>query len=399
MAWNERKALDQRKKFIELWQSGDHAVAELCRQFEISRPTAYKYIARFAQQGEAGLADRSRAPHHSPQAIAPDVAAELIALRERFPRWGPHFLRERLERDRPEVNWPAPSSIGELLKRTGLVAARKKRRTTPAYTAPLAHAGAANEVWCTDFKGWFVLGDGTRCDPLTATDAFSRYVLRVRAVEKSDTPHVRAIFEAMFREYGMPVAIRSDNGAPFASRAPGGLSRLSMWWLKLGIRHERIEPGCPQQNGRHERMHRTLKAETASPPQFNWRRQQDCFRRFEHEFNFVRPHQALEYRTPSELYVRSPRAYPSRLPDLAYPDGVQFRRISQKGDLKWKSERLFVSEVLAREMVGLLELEEGFDVYYGPLKIGHLDARQLRFLPTPAVRKRRPKTIPKKEVL
>jgi transposase InsO family protein len=367
MPWNERKALDQRKRFIQEWQTAEDSLAELCRRYEISRQTGYKYIARFQAEGESGLAERSRAPHHCPHAVPVEIADALIALREQHPRWGPNVLRAFFRREQPKQEWPAASTIGELLHRTGLAHARKTRRRTPAYTQPLAHAAGSNQVWCADFKGWFRLGDGTRCDPLTATDAFSRYLLRVRAVEKADGVHVRAVFEAMFRQYGLPSAIRTDNGSPFASRAPGGLSRLSMWWMRLGILHERIEPGCPEQNGRHERMHRTLKAETAAPPRATMRQQQHSFARFEREYNFVRPHQALDYRTPSQLYVPSTRRFPSRLPALEFPPGVHIRRISQQGSLKWKCRRTFISEVLAREPVGLLEVETGFEVYYGML--------------------------------
>jgi hypothetical protein len=230
-------------------------------------------------------------------------------------------------------------------------------------------------VWCADYKGWFYCADGTRCDPLTISDAFSRYLLRCRAVPKTDGVEAQAVFEAVFREYGLPEAIRTDNGPPFASKAPAGLSRLAMWWLRLGIRHERIEPGCPAQNGRHERMHQTLKQETASPPQANLRQQQQAFQRFEREYNQERPHEALQYRTPAALYMASARVYPSRLPELEYPPGVHLRRISQQGSVKWKGARAFVSEVLAREYVGLLEVQDQlFEVYYGPLFLGWLEA-------------------------
>jgi hypothetical protein len=239
----------------------------------------------------------------------------------------------------------------------------------------LGHAEAPNQVWCTDNTGWFLCDNGERCDPLTISDAFSRYLHRCRSVAKSDGPHVRAVFEAVFREYGLPDAIRSDNGPPFASPAPAGLSRLAMWWLRLGIRHERIEPGCPEQNGRHERMHQTLKQETAAPPAANLRQQQERFRRFEREYNQERPHEALGNRTPASVYAASARAFPARLPELEYPGGVEFRRISHNGYLKWGGQRTFVSEVLSRENVGLLEIDDDlFEVYYGPLLLGWFEA-------------------------
>lgn len=380
MPWKESSALEQRKRFVAACETGEDNMAELCRQYGISRQAGYKWLKRFAAEGEAGLLEKSRAPHHQFQEVLKEVAEEILGLRGEHPRWGARKLKAFLERKAPEIQWPAASTIGDLLKREGLIVERRRRLRTPGYSEPLQHANGPNRVWCTDFKGWFRCGDGERCDPLTCTDAFSRFLLRVRAVAKTDGPHVRAVFEALFREYGMPEAIRSDNGPPFASRAPGGLTRLSMWWLRLGIRHERIEPGCPEQNGRHERMHQTLKQETASPPKANLRRQQEAFVDFEREYNNERPHEALGNRTPAELYAASKRAYPSRLPDLEYPCGVLLRRISQQGSLKWKCERTFLSEVLAREVVGLLETDEGqFDVYYGPLLIGQLDGRSQRF--------------------
>jgi transposase InsO family protein len=230
------------------------------------------------------------------------------------------------------------------------------RRKTPPYTDPLQHAKKPNQVWSVDFKGWFRYGDGDRCDPFTTTDALSRKVLCLQATQKTDGVHVKGVMEATFRKWGLPDGIRSDNGSPFASRAPGGLSRLSMWWLQLGIRHERIDPGCPQQNGRHERMHRVLKQETANPPKANRRRQQEAFAAFQREYNDERPHEALEWKTPSDLYLPSARPYPARLPDLEYPQGVHLRRIPQQRSLKWKCERTFFSEVLARQTVGLLVL-------------------------------------------
>ena len=380
--WQERNALDQRNEFITEWLKKQYSLAELSRSYGISRKTAYKWLARFQQNGRAGLAERSRAPLSSPQAIKESTASAIIALRQKYPTWGARKIREKLRQLHPETAWPAASSMGELLKREGLIQPRRTRRRTPPYTEPLAHAAAPNQVWCADFKGWFRTGDGSRCDPLTVTDAYSRYLLRCRATEKTDGVHVRAVMEAVFREYGLPEAIRTDNGSPFASRAPGGLSRLSMWWLRLGIRHERIEPGRPEQNGRHERMHRTLKQETASPPAANRRRQQQAFIEFEGVYNRERPHEALEWKTPAQLYVGSAKSYPVRLPELEYPPGVHLRRISQQGSLKWLSERTFLSEVLARQTVGLLETEEEFfEVYYGPLLIGWFDGRSHLFEP------------------
>lgn len=372
--------MEERIRFIEEWQKRERSVAELSRAFGISRKTAYKYLERYDQEGRKGLEERSRAPDHSPQAISEQVAEAILAQRRQHPTWGARTIRERLKRLQPDEHWPAASTMGELLKQEGLIQPRHKRRRTPPASQPLAHATAPNQVWSADFKGWFRCGDGVRCDPLTISDAYSRYLLRCRIVDKTDSPHVRAVFEAVFREYGLPEAIRSDNGAPFASPAPGGLSQLSMWWLQLGIRHERIDPGCPQQNGRHERLHLSLLQDTLNPPAANRRQQQKSFLAWERVYNCERPHQALEWKTPSELYVASAREYPAKLPELDYPPGVHLRRISQQGSLKWHGERTFLSEVLARQMVGLLETdEEFFEVYYGPLLIGWFDGRSHAF--------------------
>jgi putative transposase len=375
MPWKESKALDERKRFVAEWKTGEEDFAELCRRYGIARQTGYKWTTRYTEEGEAGLAEHSRAPQHCPHALSPSVRDAIVELRRQHPRWGPRKLRSYLQTRQPQQNWPATSSIGALLSREGLAHPRRPRRRTPPYSEPLSHAQAPNQVWCADYKGWFYCADGTRCDPLTISDAFSRYLLRCRAVPKTDGVEAKAVLEAVFREYGLPEAIRTDNGPPFASKAPAGLSRLSMWWLRLGIRHERIEPGCPEQNGRHERLHQTLKQETASPPQSNLRQQQQAFQRFEREYNQERPHEALQYRTPAALYVASARVYPSRLPELEYPPGVYLRRISQQGSVKWKGARAFVSEVLGREYVGLLEVQDQFfEVYYGPLFLGWLEA-------------------------
>ena len=367
--------MGERKRFIEEWKRGEEDFAELCRRSEITRQTGYKWAKRYKEAGEAGLEEHSRAPHDCPHALSEGVADAIVQLRREHPRWGPRKLRAYLQARQPHRSWPAASSIGCLLSQEGLTHPRRQRRRTPIHSEPLRHAQAPNQVWCADYKGWFYCGDGQRCDPLTISDAFSRYLLRCRAVAKTNGVEAKGVFEAVFREYGLPEAIRTDNGPPFASAAPAGLSRLSIWWLRLGIRHERIEPGCPEQNGRHERMHQTLKQETASPPQGNLRQQQQAFQCFEREYNQERPHEALGYLTPGGLYVASARVYPSRLPELEYPPGVDLRRISQQGSVKWKGARAFVSEVLARESVGLLEVEEDFlEVYYGPLFLGWLDA-------------------------
>ena len=388
MPWKETSKLEQRRELIKRYLDGEEGVAELSRQYGISRQTVYHWLERWEQNGEAGLEERSRAPRRQARAIDEQVAAQIVEVRRAHPRWGPRKILGTFREGKGKL--PAVSTVGALLKREGLVVGRRKRLRVPSYSNPLGHAASPNQVWCADFKGWFRCQDGERCDPLTVTDACSRYLLRCRHVGKTDGKHVRSVFESVFREYGLPEAIRTDNGAPFASKAPGGLSRLAMWWLRLGIRHERIEPGCPQQNGRHERMHQTLKQETASPPCANLRRQQEAFVKFEEEYNQQRPHEALENRKPAEVYQASQRPYPARLPDVTYPPGAHLRWVSQQGSVKWKCQRTFLSEVLAREAVGLVEIDdEVFEVYYGPLLLGWLDGHAGVFAADRQPRKRR----------
>jgi putative transposase len=299
-------------------------------------------------------------------------------------RWGPRKLKWVLERDQPGPNWPAASTIGGLLKREGLVVARKPRRRTAPYREPLAHADGPNRVWCADFKGWFRTGDGERIDPLTISDAHSRYLLRCQAVEKTNAERARGIFEAAFREYGMPESIRTDNGAPFASQAVAGLSRLAVWWMKLGIVPERIEAGHPEQNGRHERLHRTLKQETAEPAAANRRAQQRAFDRFRQEYNQQRPHQALGMQTPATRYEPSPRAYPARVPEPEYPTTMLVRSVHHQGQIRWKKHEVFLSEVLWGERIGLLPVNEHrFNIYFAQFPIAQFDSRKLRVLPLP----------------
>ena len=235
----------------------------------------------------------------------------------------------------------------------------------------------ANQVWAIDFKGWFRTGDSQRCDPLTLSDTHTRYLLRCQAVDQTGGKFIRPLLEASFREYGLPARILSDNGSPFASTGIGGLSRLSVWWLRLGIVPERIAPGHPEQNGRHERMHRTLKQETAQPPARSLRAQQVAFNRFREEYNQQRPHEALAMATPASVYAPSLRRFPERLPEMEYPAGFVRRRVHPHGDINWRVGKFFLGEVLAGETVGVEEVEDGWRVWFGPMPLAWLDARQV----------------------
>jgi len=359
-------------------------MTELCRIYGISRPTGYYWLRRYREGGVEALQDLERAPARHPNQTPEEIEQAVLELRRAHMTWGPRKLKRRLEHEHAESHWPAASTIGDLLAREGLVVPRQRRRRTPPYTQPFAAADAPNRVWCADFKGWFRTQDGARIDPLTVSDAHSRYLLRCQAVRKMDTAQVQAIFEAAFREYGMPQAIRSDNGAPFASRALAGLSRLSVWWMKLGIVPERIAPAHPEQNGRHERLHRTLKQQTASPPAANRRAQQRAFDHFRREYNEERPHEALAMQTPSALYAPSPRLCPPRVPEPEYPSAMRVRRVQPHGQFYWKHRDVFVSEVLWGERIGLLPVDDRFfTIYFAAFPIARFDSCRLLVLPLP----------------
>jgi putative transposase len=369
--------MEERYKFIQECHKGEESFAVLCRRYEVSRKTGYKWVERYQAEGLEGLRNQSRAADHHPNEVLKDVAEEVLEMRRRHPHWGPAKLRVRLAREAPEIIWPAASTIGEMLKRAGLTVARKHRRKATPSQRPLSHVAAANQVWSADFKGWFRCGDGSRCDPLTMTDGYSRFLLRCQAVKGIDERSARGVMEAAFREYGLPERIRTDNGEPFASVGLGGLSRLSVWWMKLGIRPERIRPGKPQQNGRHERMHRSLKEATAQPPSANLRRQQEAFDRFRQEYNWERPHEALEMKTPAELYVPNGRSYPARPGKPEYSGEWETRSVGPCGTMRWRNEKLFVSKVLAGEAIGLEPVDDGqWKLWFFEHPLGIFDERK-----------------------
>ena len=384
MPWKKSSVMEEKLRFVFEYEQGHRSMTELCQRYEITRETGYVWIRRYRERGVDGLVERSRAAWRHGNQTPAEIEQMVLELREAHSRWGPRKLKRVLEDNEPGRVWPAASTIGALLKREGLMAGRRKRRRTAPYSEPLAHADGPNRVWCADFKGWFRTGDGRRIDPLTISDAHSRYLFRCQAVEKTDTARVQAIFEAVFREYGMPEAIRTDNGAPFASTAIAGLSRLAVWWMKLGIVAERIEAGHPEQNGRHERMHRTLKQETAQPAAANRREQQRVMERFRQEYNQVRPHEALGMQTPAAVYELSPRSFPAHVPEPEYPDTMLVHRVQQKGHFRWKKQEVFLSEVLWGEPVGLLPVDDRwFTVYFAQFPIARFDSKQLRVTPLP----------------
>jgi putative transposase len=366
--------MDERAKLFFEMKSGTGSAVELCRKYGISRKTMYKWLARYEADGVRGLEDRSRAPHHHPQALTDEIVELLVAERKRWPTRGPKKLLRVLSLRHPHIELPARSTVAALLLKRGLVAARERPKRVPTYEGPFSTCQAPNELWCADFKGGFTLGDRRVCNPFTLTDAHSRYLLRCEGLSRIGGCVVRPLFDSAFREFGLPDAIRTDNGPPFASSTVGGLSHLAIWWIKLGIRPERIEPGKPTQNGRHERMHRTLKQEAATPPAKNMRAQQKVLDSFRAIFNEERPHEALGQDVPTQHYRPSLRQYPTKLREPEYPSDFEVRRVRREGTIKWRGELVFISETLAGEAIGIEQLaDRRWKASFGAINLGHLD--------------------------
>lgn len=382
MPWKESRIVDQRLQFLSSYQKEEMSLSDLCREFGVSRPTGYRWINRYKEVGPEGLLDLSRKPHGCSHATSEVTENAILALRNKHPSWGARKLKARLEVLQPKAAWPAASTFGNILSRAGLTNPKQKKRRTTPYSEPFSAVTAPNQLWCMDFKGYFSTGDGARCDPFTITDAHSRYLIRCQTVLRMDLSQVAAICEAAMHEYGMPTRIRTDNGAPFAGNGLLGLSKLSISWTKLGIVHERIQPGRPQQNGRHERMHRTLKEDTTKPPALTLRLQQKKFDRFRQVFNHERPHEGINNAVPASLYQRSAVLLPRAVADFTYPRGFQTRRVNSSGDISWHKDRVFISQVFSFEDLGFEEMDEDlFRVYFRDIELGELNVPELRFRP------------------
>jgi putative transposase len=377
MPWKETCVMDERTMLISDYLCGEWSLSELARRRGVSRKTAYKWIKRYRQAGPGGLKDLPRAARHHPNAISREMEEAILEWKERRPLWGAPKIHSKL---RDLADCPAESTVSNVLKRHGWVGkVRRRRRATPT-AGPLAVALGPNEVWCADFKGWFRMGDGQRCDPLTISDAYSRFLLCCRGLAgAAGLREVRPWFEATFREYGLPRVIRTDNGPPFASSGLGGLSVLSVWWMRLGIQVERIAPGHPEQNGRHERMHRTLKEATNQPVALNLSAQQAAFDAFRQDYNYERPHEALDQQPPASAYTGSPRSYPSGLLWPEYAAGWAVRSVRSNGEIQWQGRKLFVSESLIGQRVGLEPVADGvWALHFLNAELGVLDARDWR---------------------
>jgi transposase InsO family protein len=390
MSWQTTNALKERTKFVLEWerrwneaQGGWMNMAELCRMYGISRQTGYTWVNRYreANRDVRAVGERSRRPRRFPTAIPAEVEDLIVAARKRWPKWGPRKLHQRLVEANPGLAVPSASVMTKVLKRRGLTTPRRRRRRIlPAgITAPFSNCDEPNAVWCMDFKGWFLTGDGVRCYPFTLIDAFSRYLLRCEGLCDPDGAHVRSILDSAFLEFGLPLALRSDGGPPFASTGPARLTELSVWLLSLGLRVEIIAPGKPQQNGRLERFHRTLKAETVSPPAVDGRAQQRVFDLWRRDYNHERPHEALKFRRPASVYCASPRRYPRPLvqPQLnPYGHGT---RVDKHGCIKWHQRDIFISSALKYEYLELeADRHDGrWNVRWGAIPLGALDEHRL----------------------
>jgi transposase InsO family protein len=382
MAWNETCELKEKILFIAAWLKNEHTMVDLCKQFNISRKTGYKIIARYDEDDSACLKRHSRAHHNHPETTRNHITQILLKTKKRYPKWGPRKIKDWLEIEYPNRCWPAASTIGEIFKRNGLVKPKKRKCRSPLYSQPFLECTAPNIVWSADYKGQFRLGgNGRHCYPLTISDNYSRFLLGCKALYSTHMEDAKKYFEKVFREYGLPIAIKTDNGKPFASASLGGLTQLSVWWVKLGIIPERIKPGHPEQNGRHERMHRTLKEATAKPPYLTIDRQQLAFNRFINEYNFERPHDALNKQRPAEVYFYSERKFPRKIPSIEYPSTYLVRKVRHGGDITWKGKNIFISESLRGEHVGLIEIDDGiWEVYFSMMKLADLDYKKGKIL-------------------
>src|SRR5262245_29285998 len=381
MPWSQTSPMDQRLLFIADARRGTLSRTELCARYGVSRKTGYKWLARHHEDGPSGLLERSRRPHCCPHATPRETVDLLLDARHHHPTWGAKKLLHILSRKYPAWEWPARSTVCDLLRRHGMVP-KARRRPHPGHPGrPDTLMTEPNQIWTADFKGQFRTRDGVYCYPLTVVDGYSRFLLGCQALDSTSHVGAQQVFRRLFHEFGLPELIRTDNGVPCATCALARLSQLSVWWIRLGIYPELIEPSHPEQNGRHERMHRTLKAETTRPAAGHRSSQQRRFNAFRDEFNHHRPHEALGQDTPASRYRPSPRPFPERLSALEYPSHYETRLVSNNGGMRWSSQWVNVSHVLGGEHVGLEEIDDGiWDLYFGRLKLGRFHERTLQIV-------------------
>lgn len=377
MPWMETDAMNERLKFVQDALSDRFTMAEVCARYGVSRPTGYKWIARHAEEGRRGLADRSRAPRTCPHTLSATMTELMVTTREAHPFWGARKILAVLQARHPRLReWPAASTVADLLARRGLVKRRRTRRPTTHPGVVPAAADDPNDLWTADFKGQFRTGDHAYCYPLTIADLASRFLLTCHGLRSTKCEVAKPIFERAFREYGLPWAIRTDNGVPFATAAIHGLSFLNVYWMQLGIVHQRIRPASPQENGAHERMHRTLKRQAIKPVRQTCAAQQRNFDAFRREYNEERPHEALGQQTPASRYTPSPRPYPSRLPVPEYPGHFTVKTITTGGTFRFGKRLLYLANALTNQRIGLEETDDGvWSIYFHTVLLATLDER------------------------
>jgi transposase InsO family protein len=381
MPWIETAPMNEKVKFISAYLNNEESNFQtLCARFGISCKTGYKYVKRYKAEGIDGLKERSRAPHIQANRIPLCMEEAILELKSRYPTWGAKKILSRLEQDNSHLQWPARSTIDDLFKRHHLVVPRKRKRQVASYKQPFLLCEKPNDIWSIDYKGQFALGNKKLCYPLTISDNFSRYLLGVRGSKRISTQMAKQVLSELFVEFGLPKAIRSDNGTPFAGNSIGGLSLLSVWLIKLGIIPERIRKGHPEENGRHERMHFTLQQEAASPPAYGFRSQQNCFDRFRQIFNEERPHEGIDFNRPAWLYEPSVRAYTKKPPKIEYDEAIcETRLVRPNGHIKWNGKEIFISKLLIGEYVALRpHSQEEWALYFSFLPLGIFNERMCR---------------------
>jgi transposase InsO family protein len=373
MAWGEKKVEDQRKLFCIAVLSGALTMAEACRQFSISRPTGYEWLERFKRDGELGLSNRSSARLSQDHQTPIEIKEKVIGVKLEYPTWGPKKVYAKLKERDPSIIWPSTTTIGKILTQNGLTKSRKIRRRLPEKKSDLKESQGPNDIWCMDFKGWYLTTDHQRFDPFTLSDHFSRFLIRCNKLKINNTDHAWGILDIAFREYGLPWILLSDNGPPFATCAPGRLSSLSIKLIKAGVIPEWIEPGKPQQNGRHERMHLTMEREGFFPGIMSLAEQSAKLEEFQQYYNFERPHEALGQKTPGSLYVPSNRVWNGKLQPLEYSSEYKIGRVKSCGKMSWKGKEIYISRVFSGENIGIKEQEEGLTAYFGPIYLGRIE--------------------------
>lgn len=385
MPWRKTKVEDPKKEFIQAYLENKYSISDLCKHFNISRKCGYKWINRYKENGRQGLQDLSRAPVNQPNKTSQDIVTQLLEVKHQWPHWGPKKVLGYLDQLNPDIKWPCLTTVENIFNEHGLVKKRKLRKRLAERTNPLDSCNTSNDIWCMDFKGWSMTKDGVKLDPFTVMDAFSRYLLCCQKLYANNTNYVWAVLDRLFREYGLPLRIRSDNGPPFATLGAGRISGLSIRLIKAGIIPEWIDPGEPQQNGRHERMHLTLKKEGFDPSK-DLRAQVKKLEAFQEYYNFVRPHEALNQKSPGSIYQTSRRYWDGKLRSPEYNNEYKVGRVKSCGKMSWKGREIYVGRVFHGEPIGIKEEELAVKAYYGPIYLGQVEDSNVEF-------KRRPGRI------